>query len=332
MGGTISQNIVENEAISMVADIFVNIALFCSSESDSVQRIEILCQPNLPDGNVYENSSTCQQCLKNIQEKVHEYVTSSEILFVKNGVKVMAIDDFYRQYANETLACTAGPSCKACIARNLSQKTTIKSVTNCKAMNNIKNTITQKLMNQITNKLFNNQDVASSIMQMLGANTTNDVITNISTRISDRMTTNIISDIQNNIDANQNITISTSSAKAISQESAFVSVSNYLSTNKVLNNLFTDVELDQINKAINDENTIDSLGNIVVKSVDIFTKLSRSVMGKIVIFVLGMVAILIVAIIIFIIVRLIKARVQADKEKEQIELKNTSDAKVFENF
>jgi hypothetical protein len=339
MGGGVSQEALVNVVNNMVADIFVNIALYCNSTNTSSQTILIECNPaNItPTSNtVYELNSACNNCLQNVVANHLNYYQFQQQLW-ENGDIVPSvkkpIDSDYQAAINEFVSCTT-THCKACVAQNLSQKTVVKSVTSCAAFNNVKNTIDQQLMAQITQQLTNNQDMLAPLAEMLGASTTNDIVYNITNRISSKITDNVISNIQNQISSQQSIVLNQSSGNdsGMTQESSFHSVQSYLEKTNIFNDILEKSQWDLLQNLVNEQNTIDSLGNTVVKAVGYLSKLLTDVVGKVVLFIMIMVGVIFVGIVIYIITHLIQKEVRKQHEKDLVMEEKSEKVPVFETF
>jgi beta-lactamase regulating signal transducer with metallopeptidase domain len=95
----------------------------------------------------------------------------------------------------------------------------------------------------------------------------------------------------------------------------------FLQTNQVMNNLFTATEIKVIQKSMNDENTIGTLGNLTYKTIDEFDKMIASQVGKVVLFVWVVVLVLIAFLLVFFVVKLTKKGwAEAEQRKRLKEL------------
>lgn len=323
----------------MVATVMVNIALQCSATDVSSQTISVDCNPvPVSEDTIWELNPTCSECFKAVRDRHLRYYQFQEDLWNRGTMApkvVKAIDSDFQNAISEFVACSVS-NCKACVASDLSQQTIIKSVITCDAFNNVKNTISQQLMDSIEQKLTNNQDMLAPLAEMLGASTTNSVIQNLTNRITAKITDNLISNIQQQISSQQSITITTKDGtqdqQGTSQNSAFHSVLTYLQKNQIFNNVLSQQEYKILEDETNNQNTIGELGNTVVKSVQYLSKLLRTVVGRVVLFVLLMVAVIFVGVLLYIFTMLIKKAIkhQHDKDLENKEKAETLGA--FQTF
>lgn len=338
MGGGVSQEALVNVVNNMVAQIFVNISLFCNSTNTSSQTVNIKCvPPNFSPGgtNIYELNPGCDACLQNVVNNHLNYYKFQQQLWeagdIKPGVN-KPIDDDYQAAINEFVSCNL-THCKACVAQNLSQTTVIKSVTGCTAFNDVQNSINQQLMAAISQQLTNNQDMLAPLAEMLGASTTNDVIYNITNRISSQITTTVISNIQNQISSQQSINLNNvGNADSLTQQSAFASVQTYLAQTNIFNNILQDEQWTLLQELVNEQNTIDSLGNTIVKAVGYLSKLLTDVVGKVVLFVMIMVGVIFIGVVIYVITSLIQKEVKKQHEKDVVLQEQSEKVPVFQTF
>jgi len=319
----------------MVADVFINISLYCSSQNTSDQTVKITCHPYTSSSSIiYEENIGCKTCIQNIVDNQLNYYKFQQSLWSTTAPSVQgSIDTDYQNVINEFVSC-GKTACKACVVENVSQSTVIQSVINCSAINDIQNTISQQLTAQITQNLVNNQDMLSPLATMLGASTTNDVITNINNRITSLISTDVIQNITQQISNTQVITIEGKSANVTgqTQQSAFNSVMTYLGTTNIFNNILEQAQWDVLQDLINTQNTIDSLGNTIVKTVGYLSKLLTDVVGKVVFFVLILVGVIFLAMLVYIVTSLVQKSVQKKQAEDAVLKKSAETVPAFESF
>lgn len=337
MGGNTSQQAVVNGINSMVADVFINIALFCNSNSTSQQTVNIKCQPYTDSATIiWELNPGCQKCIQGIVDAQLRYYKFQQDLWANRAPSVQgSIDTDYQNVISEFINC-GSTACKACSVQNVSQNTVIQTVLNCAAVNNIQNTLNQQLTAQITQNLTNNQDLLSPLATMLGASTTNSMITNLTNRIEALITTNVIADITQQISNNQVLNITGSggslNVNGSTQDSAFNSIMTYLGTNNIFNNVFQQAQWDVLQDLINEQSTIDTLGNLIPKSVGDLEKLVSNIVGQIVLAVLGMIFGVFLIEFFYMLDRVIQKAIQKKQTKDS-ELKRQADkVPIFEAF
>lgn len=323
MGGSSSRQEIVNQVNQLVANIFVNISLFCSASANSDQAIEVECSftvSNPAPQNVYELNSQCRQCFNNVvSAQLGQYDQQRRLwdTSVQSPAVQGSIDTDYQSVISAFIACTA--NCKACDVANVAQTTTISSVLDCAAFNNVKNSINQQLMDAITQKLTNNQDLLSPLANLLGASSTQSIITNIVNRISAKITDNVISNVRSQISSTQTIELKFQgggSVQGLTEQSAFHSVESYLQKTNIFNTIFTDAQWTVLQNLINDQNTINELGSTVVKAVSYLERLLTNVVGKVVFFVIILVAVVVFGVILYVSVQLIRNSLKKNHQRE----------------
>lgn len=311
MGSTSSKTSIINQTNQIVADVFTDITMSCASINKSEQTIEIDCQPETWGDTVYENNRVCTQALTaEYERRMDQYnfllaQWKNGNLAPGEGLKPISEDfmEIQRSFTNIMIG-----SCKACVISDISQTANITNITTCQALNNIENSITQKLSDKVTQKLRNNQDVLGSLASIIGGSTDESTITNVTNRIQTRLTQRVISGIRNNIANSQNVTVKYGATTGVDQRSTYNSTVSYLEQNQIMNTIMTDAEFDTFQKLYNDQNTLDTLGKAVVNSASIFTKLISSVAGTVTFAVVGITAFLLVILIIVFVVQKIRKR------------------------
>ncbi len=327
-----------NQINSIVSNIMVNVAVYCSSNSVADQVININCDPGYgqnPDV-IYELNPACTNCIDNIVAAQQQKYSFQSKLWANGSQKPGvngSIDSDFQNVIASFVACGI-KSCKACVIQNASQTTTISSVLNCQAFTDVQNTITQQVSDQINQQLTNNQDMLAPLAEMLGASSTNDVIQNITNRIMSQITETLISNIQSQIQSQQTMTFDSGSStvNVVTQESAFTLVMAYLSKNQIFNNILDSSQWTNLENLINQQNTIGTLGDTVVQLVSYFTKLLSNIVGQVVFFVLILVGVVVFAIIIYITGNLISRAVQKRHEKQVDQEKAAQNLPAFESF
>ena len=334
MGGQISQQEVVKEVNNMVANVIVSIALYCNTADIGQQTIDIECNPQLTDPNsVYEANDACETCMSNVvSAQLGYYTLQQEAWRTRPAAVEKPIDADFQNVINEFVICTT-QTCKFCYAQNVSQTNIIKSTQGCNAFNQVKNSLTQKLTAAVSQKLTNNQDMLSPLATMLGASSYSDVVTNVTNRISALITDNVISNIQLSINSQQTLTLNAGgSFSGLTQYSAQTVAQNYLSKTDLMNNIFSDSQWKTLQDLVNDQNTIDSLGNVVTKSVSALSQLLTNIVGKVVLFVLILVAVVFVGIVIYVITQAVRKDLKKQHDKDVVLKTQAEQLPAFETF
>jgi hypothetical protein len=324
MGGGSSKTVGTNIVNDMVAQIFTTVALSCASTKTSIQNIWVGCNPPLdktlpPDQQQpYENQATCKNCIAAVvadQKSFYSLQQSSWRYGGKIAVN-LPIDQDYTTVLKKMIAC--GSICKACTYQNLSQSTIIQDITKCQSILSIQNTIDQKLNNAITQQLTNNQDFLAPLAQMLGASSVQQIVSNLTNRISTKITMDIVTAVANSIELNQTMVFKGGSADAntISQQSSVNSIVAYFQKTQLFSTIMTDEEWRVVQDVYNNQNTIGDLGNATVKALRDITKFVSSAVGKVVVAMLLLVAFVFVSVLIIGLALFIKKKVAEQKAKQ----------------
>jgi len=314
MGGKVSQQIIMDQTNSMVANVMTNIAMSCSTVDTTLQNIVVDCENIGGTEYTFENGPRCRNCIDKVVQSQLDSYDFERTLWARGdkdpGVS-KPIDMDFQATMEQFVACGA-TYCKACSVTDLSQKTTVDLKLDCKAMNNVTNVITQKLVDALTQKLVNNQGMLGGLMTMFGASTTANTILKTANLISAKLDTNIIQKISQQISTQQTIKISAGDTvvQGTSQENTVTSVESYLAKNKVLNTILSEAQWKQLAQVVNNQNTLDELGNAVVKATAYLRKLVTGVVGRVVIFVYILVGVVFLAVVLYVSVKLIRRKWQ----------------------
>jgi hypothetical protein len=321
MGGSSTKEVAVNQVNSIVATVFTSIALTCSNTALSQQAIVVGCSPQLdnPDLEVaqpYENQPQCTICMDNIVADRIQYYNLQRTAWAAGAPVNVAlpIDQDYNAVVQAFIACGQS-SCKACSYTNLSESTVIKNILSCEAFNNIRNNISQSLTQQVTQSLTNNQDFLAPLATMLGASSFQQIVNNVVTRIQTKITQDVVEGVANTISNNQILILNNGDAQGLTQQSAFNCAVNYFSQTQIFNSIFTDEQWQQLQDLANDQNTIDSVGNAVVKAISDMEKFSKSTVGIIVIFILSLVGVVFVVLVLYVLIRYIRTKVEQSRAK-----------------
>lgn len=340
MGGSASKDVILNEVNSMVSSVFTEVALTCNNTAESKQIINVGCNPTLSSDNLstaepYENNVTCQACMKNVVEQRKNYYDLQRRSWSNRAVQVeMPIDQDYQQVVTQMTAY-CGPLCKACIFQNISQKNIIKSVMDCKAMTSIHNVMDQKISAKVQQALVNNQDLLSPLAQMLGASSKQDISSNITNRISTKINSRLYTAIKNQIDNNQVIILNSTTSTNVrnaTEESSFTSIMTYLGKNTIFNTIFTNYQWDELERLHNDQTMISTLGNNYVKGFSFVSKVTSSIVGAVMIFVLGVLILLVAAIFFYIVVMSVRKYITHKHSVDSVQRVEAEKLSTFQQF
>lgn len=326
MGSSPSREVFVNKANEMTATVIQKIALDCNSYANTTQTVSLSCKPTLSDPAVpYEANPVCKACIQNVVDARMSYYAFQESRLVETGGVAKPINEDYREIINAFVACGKS-NCKACSIENVSQRSVVTQTTNCEAFNNVKNNVVQKLSVAIAQDLNNNQDFLSAIAGTLGAGTSAEVTENITNRMKTIITDELINRLQNQVEIDQTIEFNVGGviSNGMSQETAVSSIMNFLTENNIFNDIFTEDELDSIQQLHNDQNTLDTLGQLAADSIGIFANLTATVVGQITLFVMILTAAIVAGVIIYSIYKKLKQNKNVvQQEKDLIQRLNT---------
>jgi hypothetical protein len=311
MGASNTKSIVLDQTNTMVANIFTEVAVSCSNDADVSQSILVNCDIR-GKGNVnsitepYESNYGCRQCIENILQTSHDNYQFQRGLWPTDGYRVKKpINDDFQNVVTSMLTCGRS-QCKACSFENLSQKTIVTQTSTCESLNSVQNQITQKLIDQVTQQLTNDQGAVQGFLGIFGGSSTQDVVNELVSRISVKLDEVTISKIRSQINNTQTIKLGLGSITGLTQESAFHSVKTYLGQTNLFNDILSEEQWQIFQKLYNEQNTLNTLGQTVVKTVQFIDRLLKTVTGYVMFFVLIMVGVLFLGLTIFWIVNLVK--------------------------
>jgi len=299
MGGANTREIVMNQTNSMVAEIIVNASLSCNGSTQSTQSITIGCDP----GNVqWESSPTCLSAMDGVRQSfLDKYAFVASRWTGARTVVTKPIDEDLTELL-EAMKRTQRQFCKACDFSNLSQTTVVASTTECKALDDIKNVMDQRLSVQLQQVIDDNQDFMAPLISMFGGGNKMRVVDNLAARVSALISTEIVRKARNHVTLNQRMQYQGGRVDANSQSNAVSSVQNFFSHNKIFNNIFSEVEWKRLQELYNEQNTIDTLGNAALVATTAVLGLISSIAGNVVLAtaaVAGAVVVLIIVLVLY---------------------------------
>jgi hypothetical protein len=306
MGSSESRSNAVRIQSEMVAEVFTNVATNCQGIQQSSQIIALDCRPREIDGRSYESNPACLRCMDNVLKEREAYYQRVRAVWANSDEPdiALSINDDYAGTVDAMRACTTH-SCKACVFENISQNVVMTGLTNCQSLTNIKNQLTQELSTKVTQTLTNQSDLLGPLVRLFGiGSSSQDMVQNITNRIAVQLTSSVISDVVNAMNSNQFIEINTGSGvfNGQTQDGVYSNTVNYFIENNILNNTFTEVELEIMAEVENRENTIGALGELIPATVETLTRAANSILGAVMYFVIaltGLVALGIICVIVY---------------------------------
>lgn len=338
MGGKISQSAVLDTTNKMVANVFTNIKMSCINQTDSNQKITVTSQPYRAPGSdntPYEENAGCKQCFTNIQNQwlgpSGFYATWKDELEADNVKKVpRPINLDLQQVLIEAINCGKN-FCKATVATSLSQANTVSSTVNCKAINNVRNNLSQSVMGNLEQSLVNNQGALGGFMAALGQRTSEGLVIALHSRLMATLTDNVVSIMVNQVNLNQTIDVTPDSGSqfnGITQQSAYNSVFTFLNKTNITDSIMSKDEWQVAENAWNKQNTLGELGNSAVALSGAVANLVNFISGKAVIAAAALVGAALLFLVMYVIImKVVQRNKAAQGRKLAVEAKQTPESK-----
>ena len=323
MGGRISQSAAVSTANKMVANVFTNIKMSCINKTNVNQKITVESRPYAAPGSnntPYEENAGCKKCFTNIQDQwlgpSGFYTTwKSEIESSRLKKVPRPINLDLQQVLIEAINCGKN-FCKATVATDLNQSNTVNSTVDCKAINNVRNNLSQALMGNLEQSLANNQGALGGFAAALGQNTSENLVIALHARIMATMTNNVVSIMQNQVNLNQTINVDNSATNSVTQQSAYNSVVTFLNKTNILDSILSKDEWATAQDAWNKQNTLGEFGNAAVGLSSAVSNLVNYISGKAVIAAACLVGIALAFLIGYIVVMKVFKNIEEAKSRE----------------
>lgn len=312
----------------------------CTTDGDSSQDVIIKCNPkvitNLHGDTCYEANESCGNCLNTVLADMKAQDAMERNMWKYRGIKVrQPLDITYATMVSQLQSCGLS-HCKACVLLNVTQLNLIKANGTCINDQINRTNIKTNLDATIQSEFTNNQDVLSAAAQVFGIDTdTTKLVEHISNSLMTTISDTFVTNLKNVLNSTQSIEIfSTSSVETqfMTQSSILTSTSKYVTDTGVAEKSFGDIQFDQMSTIVNQQNTLNDLGEVIFESTITFTKALDSSVGKIMFAVLILLGVVICFIIGFIIYKAVKKslkRVLQTSSDKQIVRRNES---AFQQF
>lgn len=297
----------------------------CSSNVNLQQNVVVKCQPNTDT--IYENNSVCKSCLGDVfngmgqqhaLERLNWKGRSSQDIQVR-----LPINDEYQLIYDRMSACAS--VCKACHVSNITQNTFVSTSQNCSTKLSNKVELSANIQTLVKQQLTNNQDVLSSLADSLVNPSVSSVVDKISTHIANNFVNQYESKIQSGILSSQNVVIQNASVQGITQTSAYTAILQQLENDQFSASIINNVLLDDIQTIINQQTTLDSLGQLlVVPTVTLISTLS-TVIGRVLIGCLVVLGVMMFSVLAYLAYRAIVSisKLAQPSEKQQQEMEQS---------
>ncbi len=317
MGGSNSSQAILKEVNEQTASIITSISLNCAVSDTASQIVSIDCEPQNGATGSYADNSACLSLIENLKQTEFTRYDAMEAAGSRTGQKrLKPIEEDLNPFFSALMDAGSTGPCKMCSFVDIEQIIQTTANADCDLTNAIQNTIDQSITDKVNQSLQSHRDILAAMAQALGANSYEDLVQNISNRARSLLTTDIVSNAIATINLNQTFTASGGAVTGIRQQSVQSSVLTFLQANNVMNNIFEKTETDQIQAAINNQNTIGELGDIVAESVSDIAKFLKHTVGQVVVFVWFVVIVIFVFVAIFATVKLIQKSWRANEDRK----------------
>lgn len=287
-GGS-SRSVVVKGVNDILSSSFVNLQTTCKTDVTVSQDVDISCQPLADGGGYYEARRPCVKCYEQILLEQKELYDIYQTQWAAAGkvTRLPAYKDDMGRWLTRLGGCLT--SCKACVFSDISISSVSTWDSSCTIDTDVVRQFRSQVKENINQALTNNQDVLSSFAGMLGATDKSEVVENVTNRINNRIGIDFLQEMQNSLSAKQQIEFQGSSniTSGIHQQAAVDALSSFLAENKVAESMFSNSEWAAVAKLQNDENTIGELGNLVKKTVVGVGEASSTLLGQILMGVVG---------------------------------------------
>lgn len=287
----------------------------CNSVQTSAQEITINCRPQTEEGKVFEENSSCGNCIRNVFDSMTEALEREESVWKKNPAEArvrLPIDSQYDTLSGRIGAC--GAFCKACFLSNLSQASIISSSSKCYENLQSSKEFETNFSSLMKQQLSSNQDLFAGVLKVLGSADEGTLATNLYDKVKIGLTTEFLTNVATKLKQQQVIAVSTNGSTSLSnvtQYSAFNAVMEELTAQNVINNILEQFDLTTALQVANERNTLDSFGNMAFDSIVTFASAIQGTVFQILIAVLALLGSVVIGILVAGIYRVTKKIVQA---------------------
>lgn len=292
----------------------------CFQNQVAQQSIRIRCNPKLPNSDsVYEENPACGSCIDSIlKAQLYQMSLQRRLWNARAGYEVkMPIDNFYAGIIDAMNTC-GYTYCKACSLSNVTQSNIVQADASCISVAMTSTNISSNLSSSIQQMLLSNQDVMSATCKTLGIQDVSQVSTYITSNIMVVVNSQFLSRLQSTLQQSQVIEVysqSSVSLNNISQTSAATVTQEFVTSAQVATNALSQITIDQISAQVQQQNTLNELGNVIVNSTTTFLSAMDNAVGQIMFACIAILGFVVLAIIIYFIYTKVKSWMDSKKEE-----------------
>lgn len=284
---------------TLVATSFIQSKSECMVKADTTQQINIKCNPTAGGGTTFEGRAPCVKCFENVRAQQKERYETYEAQWAAKG-KVFnfpSYDDDMGRWMDQLNDCLT--SCKACIFTDLSIAAVYEWKQDCSIDTETMRSFRQNISSNVNQALTNNQDVLSSVAGMLGAGDKDTVVNNITNRVNSRVGITFLNKMHEHLRGSQTMSFESgdggSTFSGIHVETSVKGLAQFVADQGVTQNLFSNTEWQAYSHVANKENTIGDAGDVVKKAIGGLADASKSILGQVLLAVVGVLLFVFVA-------------------------------------
>jgi len=302
---------------NIVSESYTQALTTCASSAVASQSIVMKCHPASYNANgsptdfVYEENAACKACMSDVFKGMSDQHADEKQKWSDGGAaKVRLPIDTEFQLMYDRLETCGLTMCKACVLVNATQESLLSSVSRCKDNADFQSNYESNLGNNITAQLNNNQDVLSSLANLLQKPD----VTSVSQTIQNSITNVTKQEFSNSLVAAlssaQTVVIDSNGGTVVRnllQNTTAASVVQFMSKEDVAQQAFASDWLKEAAAIANDQNTLSDVGEVIGQGGVTLAKTLESIVGKILLAVLVFLGVVVLFIACMIIYRLLRS-------------------------
>lgn len=310
----------------IIATAIVSTITENSSNLNSLQEIEITCNPSdlkqYDPFPVYEMNPSCRQCYSSVFDGMKVQHDLERKMWEKekdDEIKVKTpIDEEYKLLLQRLTLCGI-TTCKACALLNITQVNMINQDSQGYSNFDINGKFKLNLQSLIQQQLINNQDVLSGVVKAFANPELSSISETISSRITSQTDQTFFDSLMSDLKSSQVIQIKSAgniSGNNMHQYSIYTQTLQKVSSNEITTKAINEGLFDEIAQIANQQNTLNSIGDVVFQGAEEFVKVLSGVVGKIMFAVFIGLGVIVFVIVILLIAKQIKKSIKK-REKEK---------------
>ncbi len=293
----------------------------CDQQTTLVQDLSVSCDPKMADDSfVYEDNAACTACLQSVRLDLEERDRLERARWQRdpaNATVSQSKDAMYGSLLRNLETCGLSV-CKACVLLNVTQKNVFDGSMGCIQASLTKTAIISSVETLVRQQLLSNQDVLSAALTTLGVDTLDKVVQDIKTKLEQNVSSEFVTTIRQAVSSSQTIRlVSDTSIKTnvFSQNSIATAVDSLVTNENVALKAIGQASFNSMAKIINEQNTLNDLGQVIFASTVTFAKAIDSTVGLVMFGVLGVLGVIVIGVLIFVIYRIVRRRLQTSVQK-----------------